>query len=223
MFRRLLRNFRAMTDTQPVIPPDQEDPLAGQISWSPVKTGGSNFCSHRLKQARDGHYGFQPTPAAVAWHAMFLALAIGFVVAPFLLGAWSRKPAVEVSFTFIGIGLVVLIGVVFSLRELYRLVHIDIEAGWIWLFKPAPDKLRYEQIQADTDHYVRIEDVHALQVVAERCRPGRENEFFSYELNIVRHDGTRVNLVDHGRGDLIDADAKDLAELLSVPVWSARQ
>jgi Fe2+ transport system protein B len=37
----------------------------------------------------------------------------------------------------------------------------------------------------------------------------------------VLNDGTRLNVIDHGKQDMIIADAKTLSSLLDVPVWDA--
>jgi len=75
----------------------------------------------------------------------------------------------------------------------------------------------------------KLEDVHALQVIAECCSrrqthsSGRTTTVahFSYELNLVLGNAKRVNVVDHGNLPKLRKDAQALAEFLDKPVWDA--
>jgi hypothetical protein len=66
----------------------------------------------------------------------------------------------------------------------------------------------------------KLEDVHAIQLLREYCR-GNKSSYYSYELNLVLHDGRRVNVVDHGKHSQILDEARMLSECLEVPVWDA--
>ena len=62
--------------------------------------------------------------------------------------------------------------------------------------------------------------IHALQLVSEHVR-GNKSSYWSYELNLVLGDGSRINVVDHGNLDQLRADAQTLAGFLNKPVWDA--
>ena len=50
---------------------------------------------------------------------------------------------------------------------------------------------------------------------------GRETSCYSYELNLICSDGSRINIVDHGALRKLREDAALLAEYLSIPIWDA--
>ena len=62
---------------------------------------------------------------------------------------------------------------------------------------------------------VKLNTIHALQLIKERCRTK------NYELNLVLESGQRINVVDHGGLNRIREDANQLSQFLCIPVWDA--
>ncbi len=219
MFGRLRDRLKQATASEPVDPPTFDDPLAGQIAWSPVKSGGTNFCTHRLRQTGPQRWQFRPTIGARLFALVFLAFGVGSAVMGVLMATGDGISVTGVllptlfALIFGGVG----IGFLWSMS---RPVVLDGGLGWVWIRAKSPETALPAAIEADSDHYVRTDDIHALQIVAEYCRSS-ENSYYSYELNLVRHDGSRVNLVDHGNARKIREDAERLGVALGVPVWSA--
>ncbi len=52
---------------------------------------------------------------------------------------------------------------------------------------------------------------------------GNKSSYYSYELNLVLDDGSRINVVDHGNLDRLRGDAQTLSRFLDKPVWDATQ
>ena len=50
---------------------------------------------------------------------------------------------------------------------------------------------------------------------------GNKNSYYSYELNLVLEDGSRVNVVDQGNLKRLRSDAQTLSRFLDKPVWDA--
>jgi hypothetical protein len=71
-----------------------------------------------------------------------------------------------------------------------------------------------------TAKYVRLELIHALQIVAEYIR-GKNGDYHSYELNLVLKNGNRINIVDHSCRKKLTEDVEVLAEFLGIPLWDA--
>jgi hypothetical protein len=67
---------------------------------------------------------------------------------------------------------------------------------------------------------IKFADVYALQIIKERVR-SKSSSYFSYELNLILKDKERVNLLDHGKYNLVREDADMLASVLGVPLWDA--
>ena len=59
-----------------------------------------------------------------------------------------------------------------------------------------------------------------LEIVKERVY-NKNSSYDSYELNVALKDGSRYNIMDHGADKLLLADAKQLAEKLSLPLINA--
>ena len=65
-----------------------------------------------------------------------------------------------------------------------------------------------------------LKNVEAIQLIREYVR-GNKSSYYSYELNLICSDGSRINIVDHGALRKLREDAALLAEYLSIPVWDA--
>ncbi len=50
---------------------------------------------------------------------------------------------------------------------------------------------------------------------------GNKSSYYSYELNLVLNDGSRINVVDHGNLKRLRSDTQTLSQFLGKPVWDA--
>lgn len=73
---------------------------------------------------------------------------------------------------------------------------------------------------ATLKNFTELKRIHALQLVAEHCK-GDNSTYFSYELNLVLDDGSRLNVIDHGKLASVREDANALAGFLGKPVWDS--
>ena len=70
-----------------------------------------------------------------------------------------------------------------------------------------------------TDDHVPLGEIHGIQIIKEYCST-KNGGYYSYELNLVLKDASRVNVLDHGNGARLRRDADELAGFLGgVPVW----
>ena len=77
-------------------------------------------------------------------------------------------------------------------------------------------------LQLQTIEWCELDDIHALQIISEYVSGDIDSpNFKSYEINILKKDASRVNVVDHGGLQTLRSDTKILAEVLGVPVWDA--
>jgi hypothetical protein len=72
------------------------------------------------------------------------------------------------------------------------------------------------------DSSAPLSSIHALQLLSEFVS-GSKNSYYSYELNLVLDNGSRINVVDHGNLERLRADASTLSQFLDKPVWDATQ
>ncbi|MFT6213337.1 MAG: hypothetical protein ACJARD_001473 [Alphaproteobacteria bacterium] len=77
---------------------------------------------------------------------------------------------------------------------------------------------------------LNMDNIYALQIISETISEttGNSNDnhrrtryFKSYELNVVLKDGSRVNILDHGKIERLTEDAQKLSQFLGKPLWSA--
>jgi hypothetical protein len=88
--------------------------------------------------------------------------------------------------------------------------------GVFWKGRKGPD----EAIDSrDTRNFVRLDHVHAVQLIAEYI--SGKSSYYSYELNLVLEDGKRIPVVDYGNLGKIREDARTLALFLGRPLWDA--
>ncbi|MBS3735402.1 MAG: hypothetical protein KGY99_10845 [Phycisphaerae bacterium] len=120
----------------------------------------------------------------------------------------------------------VMIGAVFAIAGAAlwyfgtRPVVFDKHRAAFWKGKRAPDRV----FDRDRKNGAKLEDIHAIQLLCEYIPSSgsrRSASFYSYELNLVLHDGSRLNVTDHSKLHKLRKDAKALAAFLDVPVWDA--
>lgn len=192
------------------------DPLARETEWRPAAGGGTNVRSRVLKQPAPHRLSFKPTLQALLFPALLLTGGAAF---------WYYRPLNDVDPAWIQdvVGLVL---VVVGLRWAYGMskpVVLDTRLGFCWSGWRAPGSVEVARGRKDC---AVLEDVRAVQVLRERAGGGDGDggrSFNSYEINLVRADGSRLNLVDHGKLQVIRQDAEAVASLLEVPVWDASE
>jgi hypothetical protein len=94
-------------------------------------------------------------------------------------------------------------------------IVFDKRRGEYWKGRTAP----YEAANREgMKHYAKLSGVRALQIIRERCT-SKNSSYYSYELNLVLDDGSRLNVVDHGNLERLREDASRLGAFLGKPVW----
>jgi hypothetical protein len=190
------------------------DPVALTTEWTPCVRGGSSFCTHKLVQRSPTTVGFRPTIGACLFYLVFFAVGV-FLLAKGLPSALAQKSA--------GAGIIVLIlimvlmfggGGAYMLWQGTRPIVFDRSLRMFWKgwSRPFPDSAAFR------NDVIPFDQIHALQIISERCS-GKNKSFYSYELNVVKKDGSRVNVVDHGDRAQLTGDAMALSQFLEVPLW----
>lgn len=220
MLETLLKKLQAMSrEAVPFDPTRFNDPVALQAEWSPARGGGANFRTHKLVTLHADRLEFQAALGAKLFCAIFALVGIivpcGFLFAMLI----NREFAAD-------IGVIVIVPVLMGLAFLAvgaalfycgtAPIVFDRYRGYFWKGRKAPNEVL--DISALTDA-CRLGDIHAVQLISELC--SGKSSYYSYEMNLVLHDGRRYNVVDHGDQDKIRADAQAVAAFLNVPVWDA--
>lgn len=98
-----------------------------------------------------------------------------------------------------------------------RPVIFDKMKGFYWKGWKKPD---HSTPRTAAKNLAPLSEIHALQLIKEYIRSDKSS-YYSYELNLVLRDGTRINVVDHGNGNVLRQDAQQLASFLGKPLWDA--
>lgn len=216
----MLKKFmKSLQPEEPVLPPELEsDPIAKAAEWGPRKQGGASFKTHRLERESPQRWLFKATAGAKLFYAIFLivgiSIAIGFTYAMWQ-DADQERDATLLFPLLMGAAFATIGGtmLVFGTRP----IVFDKTIGWHWKGHRKPTDV------FDTNELkqaVRLEEIHALQLIREYVPGGRNSSgYYSYELNLILKDSSRLNLVDHGNLEDLINDGQALAEFLGIPLY----
>ncbi|MCK9555038.1 hypothetical protein M0R36_04375 [bacterium] len=219
MLKKLIDTLRSQFRTQnPVNPLIFKDPLAEKTEWTPLKGGGANFCTHKLVEVEPFRYEFRASVGAKIFYALFFLIGMGVFIG-FTAGFIIKR-----SFPFgVETILPLVIGLIFAAVGATMLyfgtapIVFDRQTGYFW--KGRKDPMKFFDSEPKK-WFASLEDIHAFQIISEYCRSDKSS-YYSYELNIVLKDGSRINVVDHGNLKRLKEDTAKLSAFLGKPVWEA--
>ena len=173
--------------------------IAFKTSWEPLVGGGTNFCTHRVQKnaSLDGDvFVFKTTIQAYLF-------AFSFVAVGAMLAISSAAAKAPDQFALIGLGI------------------LAFGCWYLWSLRQKESRFdRYSNELTQGKKSFDLKNAEAIQLIREYVR-GNESSYYSYELNLICSDGSRINIVDHGALRKLREDAALLAEYLSIPVWDA--
>ena len=217
MLKKLVETLKNLGNRRPGFDPSRfNDPIALKTEWKPLKRGGSNFKTHKLVEVNYQRLEFKATIFAKIFCLIFLfaGLAVIFFFGFNEINWQTLSSEFEVLFPLI-------FGLIFStigallLYFMTKPIVFDKTYGYYWKGRKEPAQ-SYEQ--ADKKYSVSLYDIHALQIISERVSSSKSS-YYSYEINLILKDGSRLNVIDHGKFSSIKEDAQKLASFLGVPVW----
>ena len=219
MFRNILQQLRNLGESSTPFDASRfGDPVALKTQWSPAKSGGTNFRTHKLVEVDITRVEFRASMGAKIFCSVFMVSGLGFIV------VFSAIQFSNETFSFdIEMMMPILFGLLFFTVGALMLYFaaapavFDKASGYFWKGRKAPQDVSDPRALKNV---VQIGQIHALQLLAEYVR-GSKSSYYSYELNLVLEDGKRLNVVDHGNQTKLREDAKTLSQFLGKPVWDA--
>jgi hypothetical protein len=218
MFKNLVQRLKNMGKDQHVFDPSKfNDPLAMQVEWTPAKKGGVSFQTRKLVKVSPYRVEFCATGFAIFFYSFLsfagMSLFIGYSVSKYQ----SHQLSFDVdTVTPLAIGLVLAIAGGCLLYFGTTPIVFDKMKSSFWKGRKEPEKGFAKKLPK---HFVRFSDIHAFQLLPEFI--SGSTSYYSYELNIVRKDGIRVNVVDHGSKTKLKQDAHTLSMFLNRPLWDS--
>lgn len=218
MIKKFLDRLQQRTTPDAIPVEAQNDPVGQAIEWTPLKPGGANFKTHRLVQLSPQQYVFKASLGALIFYAIFIVVGIGVSIG-MTYGMWrSHEGDFSIMLLFpatFGISFAAVGGVMMALGT--RPIQFDRQIGWFWVGRRKPTEVFNT---SELKKAVRLEEIHALQLIREYVHGGRNSAgYYSYELNLVLKDHSRLNVIDHGKLATITSDAQTLATWLNCPLW----
>jgi hypothetical protein len=192
------------------------DPLATATQWTPLASGGSNFCTHRSKKIDQMRMEFKTTFGMKLFCFFFSAMGALFGVVP-LWPIYKQYGGFHWTMFLNSLfGLAFCAAGIFMYYYSSQPIVFDRKMNCFFKGRTTPaDSLSRKKV-----NFVELHRIRGLQVLSEYCS-GSKSSYFSYELNLVLDDATRANVVDHGNIRALREDAKMLGQFLGVQVWDA--
>ncbi len=191
------------------------DPLAAKVEWTPARGGGANFRTSRIVMKDPERLEFRSSLGAKLFCLLFLcsglAVMILIPISMYREGGlgWNKNTLFPILF-----------GLVFSsvggglLYFMARPTVFDRRTGHFWKGWKNPERMLDPE---KLNSYTRLNRIHALQILAEYI--SGKSSYYSYELNLVLEDGSRINVTDHGDLKKLREDAETLSKFLGKPIW----
>ena len=214
-----IKTFIENASARPAFDPSEfNDPVAEKTGWNPLKRGGTNIRTHVLKEINPNRIQYKMSAVMRIFSLLFIVVGIG--------AAWFISSAEPSSQAGNGAGspwFALLFLAAFSGGGAFMFIRgnkpivFDKLNGFYWKGKKEPNVSMMEEEMKDA---CRLSSIHAIQVLRERVQ-GDKKSYYSYEINLVKKNGERLNVVDYGKHQHIQSDAKLISEFLGKPVWDA--
>ena len=214
--RRVGAQPEVMNSQDEFDPSEVSDPIAKKIEWTTTQ-GGASFCTHRLVKVSTNRMEFRSTKEArnfnlwvTAMGSIFSGLLIfGLATGRFKTGALNSvlvvSPFLMMTATMTCLGL-------YLMHRSSIPIIFDKSVGYFW-------KGRSAEQGKSIQRPIRLDHIHALQIVSQYGTRSKGGSYYSYELIAVLKNCTRVGLVHHGGRRQMYTDARMLSQFLGCPLW----
>jgi hypothetical protein len=207
---------------KPFDPSVFDDPVAEQTSWHPAKGGGTNIGTHALRKTSHQKVEFKAKLLGLLFPGVFMLIGLGVMVG--MTAGGISQGQYELLYFGIPFGTIFFLVGFFIMRSWTTPRVFDKRSGYFWRGRQQPIRGMRQETNPDKRAHCKLEEIYAIQVLREHCSSSSSNgssSYYSYEINLVLEDGSRINVVDHGKLRLIAQDSQALADFLDVPCWDA--
>jgi len=190
---------------------DTDDPVAQKVSWEPAKSGGANFKTQKIEISAE-KVVVKKTLGMILFGLVFFLPGLGGLLIGAPYNFINGDEGAGFFFILWGAGFG---GAGLAMLYFTKPFTIDKMRGVFYRGK----KYNSNPTGKKKTQGLLVE-IHAIQLLSERVQ-SKNNNYTSYELNLVFKDGNRMNIMDHGNGKDIEEAAKKLGQMLKVPIWQA--
>ncbi len=183
--------------------------IESNIDWSPLKSGGANFKTHKLVEVSSQRMEYKASVGSIVFGFIFLLVGLGVSSIFFFEGFSIFLLLFGVAFAVVG---------VFILKSALNPIVFDKSEGFFWKGKKTPSMMAdINELKVAT----KLDEIYGLQVIKEYVKSsnkGRDTSYYSYEINLILISGERLNVVDYGNANAILEDASRISKFLNTPV-----
>ena len=216
MFEKIKRALLRGREKVIIDPSRFSDPVADNTKWGPAKKGGSNFRTHKLIGLGGQRIEFKGTVGGIIFGVIFFLAGVGAIVGFSVFMSTSDNMEFEIPML-----IPYIFGTIFTLvgwfmyRSMTAPIVFDKTLGHFWKGRKGPREVfNIDSIKI----HAELDQIHAIQVLSEYCHTDKSH-YYSYELNLILKDSSRINVIDHGNLTKLREDANTVAEFLGVPIW----
>ena len=187
-----------------------DDSIEQKLSWKPKKGGGANFKTAQLIQDHKGLH-IRNSIGLKIFGSVFI-----FVGAGIFLGSLFGLLGEGISIFLLLFGVIFFVAGIYTVRG-RKPLHIDKGIGVYYYGHQYDYKKKYPR-----EHQGELTDIQGIQFLEEYCESSDpdSSSYWSYEINFVFEDASRLNILDHGNHEAAWSDAETIAKYLNVPLWS---
>ena len=216
MLKGIFANVQILPKVQkPFDPSHFGDSIAMQTKWTYARGGGTSFRTYNLVKIDNNRMEFRSSIKSRLLHFMFILVPLLIFLVGFLLSQIIPVKKELIIVQLVPLSLVV-IGIIIYYFATAPIVF-DKHKRSFWKGRTEPDQISDKK---KLKYFAKLEDIHALQIISEHCI-GENNSYYSYELNLVLKNATRINVVDHGDLEQIRLDSQVLSAFLDKKLWDA--
>lgn len=191
------------------------DPFAKEIPWTPLVRWWSSLRTNILIVMPNWNLEYKLATWIKIFSWIFILVGLVYLVTfptvTILSGNWENVmiiPFLLFPGIFWGMGY-------YTYQRYNKPITFDNSIGYFYKWKPS---FNYWMIDINDKNLVPFNDIYAIQLLTEHVM-GNKSSYYSYELNLVLKDKTRINVVDFWNIGIIRKDAKTIWDFLWVPVW----
>lgn len=198
-----------------------------ELDWTPASQASGTMNSHNLVLISPHRLELRHSGGIVIIALILLTFG---VLVPGILGIIFAIKGLWAG-TIIG-GMAALSSLtmgILLLGQAGKVAVIDKAQGWYW--PPGTEPRSKQQLErlAQQAGAIRLDDIALVQVLKKRVKnemsrgsrlpnSGVSKPFVSTEINLVTHQGKRINLIDHGNPIAITGQIETIANFLELPV-----
>ncbi|MDA3885592.1 MAG: hypothetical protein PF638_08370 [Candidatus Delongbacteria bacterium] len=215
MFEKIKQALLRRREKVVIDPSRFSDPVADVTEWGHAKRGGTKFRTHKLVSFGGQRMGFKGSIAAKIFSLVFAMAGLGVIIGfSVFMSTGNTEFELPMIIPFIFGTIFFLVGY-FMYRHMTAPIVFDKNQGFFWKGRKNPREVfNIDSIKV----HAELDQIHAIQILSEYCHTDKSH-YYSYELNLVLKDSSRINVIDHGNLIKLREDANTLAGFLEVPIW----